>query len=155
MINKIFKTPDTWEPFVLRVLLGLVIFPHGAQKLFGWFEGYGFDGTMIFFTEIVGMPWVLGFLVILLEALGSIVLLAGFATRILAASYILLAIVIVTTSHLQHGFFMNWYGNQPGEGIEFFILWVAISTALLLSGGGRYSVDKCLSGVLPEQAHSF
>ena len=155
MKTKLFQTTSSWTNLVIRILLAGVIFPHGAQKLFGWFGGYGFEGTMAYFTEAVGLPWLLGFLVILLEALGSIVLLAGFATRILAAAYILLAIGIVTTSHLQYGFFMNWYGNQPGEGIEFFILWLGMSIALLLSGGGRYSADKYLSRVIPGQAHSY
>jgi len=142
MNQKIFQTEDSWAPFVLRVILGIVAFPHGAQKLFGWFGGYGFSGTMNYFTETIGMPWLLGFMVILLETAGAAALIAGLATRLMAFSYLILAFGIVWTSHLQHGFFMNWYGQQAGEGIEYFLLWIALAVALLIAGGGRYSVDR-------------
>jgi putative oxidoreductase len=138
----IFQTGNEWAPLILRVLLGLIIFAHGSQKLLGWWGGYGFTGTMNFFTQTVGLPSIIAFLVIILESIGSIALIAGFATRILAVSYTFLAIGIVFTSHIQNGFFMNWFGNQKGEGYEYFILWVAISTALLFLGSGKYSIDK-------------
>jgi putative oxidoreductase len=144
MKNKLFHTDDSWAMVMLRVILGLVIFPHGAQKLLGWFGGYGFSGTMNFFTESVGLPWVIGFLVIVIEFFGSLALVAGFGTRIIAASYIALAIGIVFTSHIQNGFFINWYGNQAGEGYEYFILWIGMAIPLLLNGGGKYAADKLL-----------
>jgi putative oxidoreductase len=144
MKNKLFKTEDSWTMVVLRVVLGLVIFPHGVQKLLGWFGGYGFTGTMNYFTETVGLPWIIGFLVIAIEFFGSVALVAGIGTRIIAASYIILAFGIMFTSHVQHGFFINWYGNQPGEGFEYFILWIGLSIALLLNGGGKYSADNLL-----------
>ena len=142
MKNKLFGTTDSWTFVILRIILGLVIFPHGAQKLLGWFGGYGFTGTMNFFTDTVGLPWIIGFLVIIIEFFGSIALIAGIGTRIIAASNIILALGIMFTSHVQNGFFINWYGNQPGEGFEYFILWIALSIALLINGGGSYSVDK-------------
>ena len=92
MKNKLFGTPDTWTFIILRILLGLVIFPHGAQKLLGWFGGYGFTGTMNYFTETVGLPWIIGFLVIVIEFFGSIALIAGIGTRIIAASYAVLRV---------------------------------------------------------------
>lgn len=142
MKNKIFKTNDSYLGLILRATLAIVVFPHGAQKLFGWFGGYGFSGTMGFFTETVGLPWIIGFLVIILESIGAIALLAGFATRIVAFTYILLALGITFTSHIENGFFMNWFGNQTGEGYEYFILWIGIAIALTITGGGKYSVDK-------------
>jgi putative oxidoreductase len=142
MKNKLFNTSDSWTFIVLRVILGLVILPHGAQKLPGWFGGYGFTATMNFFTGTVGLPWIIGFLVIIIEFFGSLALIAGVSTRIVAASYIILALVIMFTSHVQNGFFINWYGNQAGEGFEYFILWIGLSIALLINGGGKYSVDK-------------
>lgn len=144
MKNKLPGTPDSWTFVVLRIILGLVIFPHGAQKLMGWFGGFGFTGTMNFFTETVGLPWIIGFGVIIIEFFGSIAMIAGMGTRIIAASYIILALGIMFTSHVQNGFFINWLGNQPGEGFEYFILWIALSFALLINGGGSYSVDKLL-----------
>jgi len=142
MKNKLFNTTDSWTMIILRVILGLVILPHGAQKLLGWFGGYGFTGTMNFFTGTVGLPWIIGFLVIIIEFFGSILLIAGIGTRIIAALYIVLAIGIAVSSHIQNGFFINWGGSQAGEGFEYFILWIALSIALLINGGGKYSADK-------------
>lgn len=140
----IFRTDAHWTPLILRLVLGTVVFAHGAQKLFGWFGGYGFSGTMTFFTDTMGLPWIVAFLVILLESIGALLLIAGCATRIVGGAYILLAIGIVLTSHASNGFFMNWFGNQSGEGYEYFLLWIAMSLALLLSGGGKWSVDRLL-----------
>lgn len=142
MINKIFKTNSSYIGLILRITLAIVVFPHGAQKLFGWFGGYGFSGTMGFFTETVGLPWIIGFLVIVLESVGAIALLAGFAIRIVAFCYILLALGITFTSHFENGFFMNWFGNQSGEGYEYFILWIGIAIVLTITGGGKYSTDR-------------
>jgi putative oxidoreductase len=142
MKQKLTGTPDSWTMAILRIVLGIAIFPHGAQKLFGWFGGYGFNGTMDYFTQTLGLPWIVGFAVIMLESIGAIALVAGIGTRIVAASYIVLAIGIVLTSHIQHGFFINWFGNQAGEGYEYFLLWIAMSVALLLNGAGKYSLDR-------------
>jgi putative oxidoreductase len=144
MKQKLFNTSDSWTTTIIRLILGLVIFPHGAQKLLGWFGGYGFNGTMNFFTETVGLPWIIGFLVIVIEFFGSLALIVGFGTRIIAASYIALAIGIMFTSHIQNGFFINWYGNQAGEGFEYFILWIGMSIPLFLDGGGKYAADRLL-----------
>lgn len=144
MKQKIFQTSDSYAPLVIRVMLGLVVFAHGAQKLFGWYGGYGFSGSMGFFTETVGLPWIIGFLIILLESIGAIGLIVGIATRLFAAFYIILAGGIIFTSHIQFGFFMNWFGNQQGEGYEFFLLWIGMAVSLVITGSGRYSVDKGL-----------
>ena len=124
-----------------RVFLGVVVFPHGAQKLLGWFGGYGFSGTMQYFTGTVGLPWIVGFGVILLESVGALALIAGLGTRLLAGAYALLALGITLTTHLEYGFFMNWFNNQPGEGYEYFLLWLGLATSLALTGGGKYALD--------------
>jgi len=112
-----------------RVVLAAVIFPHGAQKLWGAFGGYGFDGTMQYFTETVGLSWLLGFLVILGESFGAALLLVGLLSRFIAASLGLIMIG-AAAQHIGNGFFMNWFGNQAGEGIEFFILALAMSAVV-------------------------
>lgn len=145
MKNKLFNTTDSWGLVVLRVALGLVIFPHGAQKLLGWFGGYGFTGSMNYFTDTVGLPWIVGFLVIILEFFGAIALIIGFATRIIAVLYVGVALGIIFTASIQHGFFMNWFGNQAGEGYEYFLLWIGMAIALVINGGGKYAVDKLFS----------
>lgn len=145
MKNRIFNTSESFAPLAIRIMLGIVIFPHGAQKLFGWFGGYGFSGTMEFFTNTMGLPWLIGFLIILIESIGAIALIAGLATRIMAIFYSILALGIVFTSHIQYGFFMNWFGNQQGEGYEYFILWIGMALSLIITGAGKYSMDRKLS----------
>ena len=97
---------------------------------------------MNYFTGTVGLPWIVGFIVILLEFFGAIALIIGFATRIIAVLYIAVAIGIIFTASIQYGFFMNWFGNQGGEGYEFFLLWIGMAAALVINGGGKYSVDR-------------
>jgi putative oxidoreductase len=140
----IFYTNNSWSPAILRILLGLVLLGHGAQKLLGWFDGYGFDGTMAFFTGTVGLPRMIGFLVIVIEFFGSLSLLLGFATRIWSISMAILFIGIIYTTHLENGFFMNWFGNQKGEGYEYFLLAISISTSLAITGGGKFSMDSLI-----------
>lgn len=145
MIN-LFRTDDAWSSFVLRLTLGLVMFPHGAQKLLGWYGGFGFDGTMGFFTQKMGLPWIVGFLVIIGEVFGSLGMLAGFLTRFTAASFIVIMLGAIATTHLPHGFFMNWFGQQQGEGFEYHLLVIGMSSALLIAGGGKWSVDRMIAG---------
>jgi putative oxidoreductase len=145
MKQKIFYTENGWAPLLMRVLLSIVLWAHGAQKLLGWFGGYGFENSMKFFTGTVGIPSVLGFLVIVLEFFGSLFVLAGLLTRVWASLMTLLFIAIPISSHLANGFFMNWFGNQPGEGYEFFLLAIGLSAGLVIEGGGRYSVDRQLT----------
>lgn len=137
-------TRDSFAPLFLRVALGVMMFPHGAQKLLGSFGGYGYTGTMNYFTSQVGLPWIVGLLVIVAEFLGSLLLVAGLGTRFAAASLA----VVMTGAAWQlraNGFFMNWFGNQKGEGIEFFLLAIAIAASLVVLGGGKWSVDSRLT----------
>ena len=125
-------------------MLGIVVFPHGAQKLFGWFGGYGFTDTMAFFTDTIGLPWIIGFLVIISESIGAIALILGLGTRLIAIGYSFLAIGIIITSHIQYGFFMDWFDIQQGEGYEYFILWLGMAFSLVITGSGIYSIDGIL-----------
>jgi len=142
MIKAFFDTGEETSQLVLRVLLGIVFFPHGAQKLLGWFGGGGFNGTMEFFTGALGIPAVLAFLVIMTESFGALALVAGFFTRLAAFGVASIMVVATFMLHWQHGFFMNWFGNQKGEGFEYHILAVAICLALMIKGGGRWSLDR-------------
>jgi len=143
-MKKIFQTNESNASTIIRIVLGLILFPHGAQKMLGWFGGYGFNGTMGFLTDTAGLPWIIAFLVIAIEFFGSIALIVGFATRIVAVGIISLFTGIIATSHLQNGFFMNWYGNLKGEGYEFHLLILGMAIALLVSGAGKWSVDYAL-----------
>lgn len=144
LFSSFVATGDSFAPLFLRVALGVMMFPHGAQKLLGWFGGYGFNGTMGYFTGTVGTPWVVGLLVILGEFFGSLMLVTGLGTRFAAAS--LVVIMLGAAWQLRgNGFFMNWFGNQKGEGLEFFLLTVGIGLSLVVLGGGRWSLDRLIA----------
>ena len=141
----LFTTHGSAGMFIVRVTLAIVIFAHGAQKLLGWFGGQGFTGTIGFFTTSMGLPWLIAFLVIVGESIGSLSLLAGFLTRFVAASYILIMLGAVAMVHWPNGFFMNWFGQQQGEGFEYHLLVMGMSVALLVEGGGAWSVDYLIA----------
>ncbi len=145
MFDRLFRTNNDITPLILRLFLGAIFFPHGAQKALGLFGGYGFSGTMGFFTQKMGIPVVIALLVIAAEFLGSIGLITGFLTRLSAfgiASVMTGAIFMV---HLPNGFFMNWSGKQAGEGFEFHLLAIGIALVLLITGGGGLSIDGLIA----------
>lgn len=144
-MKALFQTNDAASLLILRLTLGGVMLPHGAQKLLGWFGGYGFAGTMGMFTDKMGIPAVLAFLVILAESFGSLGLIVGFLTRIAAFGIAWVMVGAIFLVHVPHGFFMNWFGQQAGEGFEYHLLAIGICLALLLSGGGKWSVDGIIS----------
>ena len=137
-------TPDLGL-LVLRLLFAAVIWPHGAQKLLGWFGGYGYRGTMGYFTGTVGAPAPLGFTVIMLEFFGPVALALGFLSRPVALGLAAVMIVAALRVHLPNGFFMNWFGDQKGEGFEYFVLGAAIAVAIVIGGSGAFSVDYHLA----------
>jgi putative oxidoreductase len=145
MLKRLIRTGDDTAALILRVMLGVVFFPHGAQKLFGWFGGNGFSGTMAFFTDKMGIPAVLAFLAIMAESVGAVALIAGFLTRVAALGVGTNMVVAIFMVHLPNGFFMNWAGNKQGEGFEYHLLVIAIALALIIKGGGRWSFDRMLS----------
>lgn len=144
LLSRVAATGDSLAPAVLRLTLGLMILPHGLQKTLGWFGGYGFNGTMGFLTGTVGAPWIFAFLAIMAESVGGLMLLAGLGTRI-AALGVGATMLVAGWQHRANGFFMNWAGNQKGEGYEFHLLAVGIVIALLILGGGRFSADRALA----------
>lgn len=144
MLREIVQTGPELAPLFLRLALAVVIFPHGAQKLLGWFGGYGFQGTMGYFAGL-GFPAILGLAAILAESVGALGLLLGFLTRPAAAAIAVVMAVAAWTVHRPNGFFMNWFGQQKGEGYEFHILAAGLALALVVTGGGLFSIDRALS----------
>ena len=144
-MKTLFQTDEAWSSLILRVMLGLVIFPHGAQKLLGWYGGFGFSGTLGFFTEQMHLPWIVVFLIIIGESFGSLGLILGFLTRFTAASLSLIMVGAIAMMHWPNGFFMNWFGKQAGEGFEYHLLFIGMSMALLIAGAGRWSVDGAIA----------
>jgi putative oxidoreductase len=145
MLDSLFHTDPSYASLALRLALAVVIFPHGAQKVLGWFGGYGLKGTLGYFSSI-GVPKALALLAIAAEFLGPIGLVLGLGTRVAALGIGAVMIVAALTQHRQNGFFMNWFGNQKGEGYEFHILAAAIALVLVLTGAGAFSLDLALSG---------
>ena len=149
-VSLLFKTHRNLTDaslLVLRLAMGIVMFPHGAQKVLGWYGGYGFAGTMHAFTTMMHIPPFFAVLGILAEFLGSIFLIAGVLTR-LSALAISVNMLVALTLAWPNGFFMNWFGNQKGEGIEYFIYALAVGIILIIAGPGRYSVDALVSNAL-------
>jgi putative oxidoreductase len=151
MLKKLFQTNDDVALLVLRVLLGIVFFPHGMQKLTTMFGGYGFEGTMGFFTGKMGVPAAFAFLAIMAEGLGWMGLITGLLTRVAALGITVNMIVAVYMIHWHNGFFMNWFGvmtsdgKPAGEGFEFHLLVIAIGIALMIRGGGKWSIDGAIA----------
>jgi putative oxidoreductase len=145
MFRKLLATSNEWTLTVLRLVTGVVFFMHGAQKMLGWFGGYGFSGTMGFFTNMMHIPAPLALLAILAEFLGGLGLIVGALTRIAAFGIATNMVVATLLVHSQNGFFMNWTGQQKGEGFEYHLLAIAIAIVLMVRGGGAFSVDRALT----------
>ncbi len=145
MIRKIIATDNDVATAIVRLVLGVIFFAHGAQKMLGWFGGYGFTGTMGFFTGVMHIPALFAVLAITAEFFGGLGLIFGFLTRIAALGISFNMIVAVAMVHQHFGFFMNWTGAQKGEGYEYHLLVLAIATFLMIHGAGGASIDWMLS----------
>ncbi|HLX61927.1 MAG TPA: DoxX family protein [Planctomycetota bacterium] len=142
---KVFATDNDWALTLARLTLGAVFFAHGAQKMLGWFGGYGFNGTMGFFTQQMGIPAVFAFLAIAAEFFGGLGLIVGLLGRIAAFGILSNMAVAIVTVHAQFGFFANWMGNQKGEGIEYHLLAIALALVIIIKGSGAASLDWLLA----------
>jgi len=145
MIRKLFATDDNTATAILRLVLGVIIFAHGAQKMLGWFGGFGFSGTMGFFTGTMHIPAPLAFLAIAAEFFGGLGLILGFLTRIAAFGIAANMVVAIAMVHGAFGFFMNWSGTQKGEGFEYHLLALATTVFLMIRGAGAFSIDRAIS----------
>jgi putative oxidoreductase len=144
-MRELFQTDNNWTGLLLRVTLGAVMFPHGAQKLLGWFGGPGYSQAMAMFTTQMHIPATLAVLVIVGESIGAVGLILGFFSRVAAFGILCDMTGAIAMVHWNNGFFMNWSGKQSGEGFEYHLLAIAISLAVLFKGGGRGSVDRALA----------
>ncbi len=145
MFREIFQTDNTTGFMFLRLSLGIVMFFHGSQKLLGWFGGPGYEKTVEIFTTNYSFPAAIAILIIVTEFIGSIGLFVGLFTRVAAMAIAVNIGVCAFINHLQHGFFMNWFGKQAGEGYEYHILVLGICFALIVKGAGALSFDRLFS----------
>ena len=145
IISRLFATPDDKALVVVRFVLGALMFLHGTQKVFGWFGGYGFTGTMGFFTSGMHIPYVFGVLAIAAEFLGGLGLMLGLLGRVAAFGVAVNMLVATALVHWPNGLFMNWSGQQKGEGFEYHLLAVGIALAVMLRGSGALSFDRAIA----------
>ncbi len=145
MFRKLISTSNDVTLGVVRLILGVVFFAHGAQKMLGWFGGYGFHGTMGFFIQM-GVPAPLAFLAICAEFFGGLGLIVGLLSRVAAFGIMMNMLVAIATVHFANGFFMNWTGQQKGEGFEYHLLAIALCIVVLIKGAGAFSLDRMLCG---------
>jgi putative oxidoreductase len=144
MFYRLISTSNDRTLAMLRLVLGIVFFAHGAQKMLGWFGGPGFSGTMQLFNQM-GVPNFFAVLAIAAEFFGGVGLIVGFLGRVAALGIMINMLVAVAAVHLPHGFFMNWTGTQQGEGFEYHLLAIAIGLSVLIKGSGAMSVDRALT----------
>ena len=145
MKRQIWTTSDHTGLTLIRLGLGAVMLPHGAQKVLGWFGGYGWTGTMGFLTGTMHLPTLFAVLAILAEFLGALGLITGLLGRVAAFGIFCNMFFAVLLVHSKVGFFMNWSGSQQGEGYEFHILAATMALLIIWKGSGRYSIDRALT----------
>lgn len=145
MRTRLLRTERDFSAFFLRLTLAVVLFPHGAQKVLGWFGGQGIEPTLEHLQNDLGIPLVFGIAAIAAEFLGTIGLFVGLLTRIAAFAIAVEMVVGVYLVHLRYGFFMNWMGQQEGEGFEYHLLVIGICFVLVLKGGGFLSIDRAIT----------
>ena len=144
-LQLLLKTNDSTGPLIARLTLGLVMFPHGAQKMLGWFGGHGFSGTMGFFTGTMHIPAAFALLAILAEFAGSLGLIVGLLSRVAAFGIAATMAVAILSVHAANGFFMNWMGSQKGEGFEYHLLAIGLALLVMIQGAGKASFDGVIS----------
>jgi putative oxidoreductase len=145
MFRKLISTSDDYAITVARLVLGVVFFAHGAQKMLGWFGGYGFSGTMNFFTQMMHIPAPLAFLAICAEFFGGLGLIVGLLGRVAAFGISINMLVAIFSVHIHNGLFANWTGQQKGEGFEYHLLALALLLLIMIKGSGALSVDRLLT----------
>ena len=143
MFQKLLHTPNDLALAFARIILGIVFFAHGAQKMLGWFGGFGFSGTVDAFDKM-GMPVPLAYFIIFVEFFGALSMIFGLLSRLGGLGITALMLGAIFTVHMRNGFYMNWFGNQKGEGFEFHLLVIALAVLILVRGAGAFSLDRLL-----------
>jgi putative oxidoreductase len=145
-MDMIFGTFPSWSLLIVRVVLGLIFFAHGAQKVFGWFGGSGLKGTIGYFKQNLGIPAGATVIAAVIECFGGLAVLVGFLARPAALGLIVVMLVAISTVHWKNGFFLNW-ANAPGKGhgYEMNLALIGMALAVLVAGAGRFSVDRWIN----------
>jgi putative oxidoreductase len=142
MIESLMDTHAGWVLAIARIVLGIIFFGHGAKKMLGWYGGPGLSGSMRTFTEHLHLPSILAFLVIAGEFFSGVGLIVGLFSRIAALVIALTMVGAIATVHFRFGLFLNWFGSQEGQGIEYHLLAIALALVVVVKGGGAVSLDR-------------
>ena len=143
-MNKLLQTNDDLMLTLVRVVLGIVFFAHGAQKLLGWYGGFGFSATVGAFLKM-GMPLAIAYFAIFVEFFGGLSMIFGLLSRLGGLGIAAEMCGAVATVHFHNGLFMNWYGMQKGEGFEYHLLAIAIAVVIMIRGAGALSLDRMIA----------
>jgi putative oxidoreductase len=144
MLTRVLETNADWVITIVRIVLGVVFFAHGAQLALGWFGGAGLRNTMRVFREQLRMPAPLALLAVAAEFLGGLGLMVGLLSRVAALGIAMVMLVALIAVHRKFGFFMNWFGEKQGHGIEYHILVLALALVVMTKGAGAFSLDQVL-----------
>jgi putative oxidoreductase len=144
VLARLLATNGDWVLTVVRVVLGIAFFAHGAQKLLGWFGGPGLEATVRTFHDHLGIPTPLAYLAIAAEFFGGLGLSVGLLSRIAALGVAITMLVAMFKVHWQFGFFINWSGDKQGHGIEYHLLAIALALVVIVQGAGAFSLDRAL-----------
>lgn len=143
-MEALLATDASLSLMILRLVLGVIFFAHGAQKVLGWYGGYGLKGTVGYMTSL-GLPLPMAYLVCFFEFIGGIGLMLGFLARLSALAVGIVMVGAISTVHWQHGFFINWELKPgKGHGIEANLAFLAMALAVFLQGAGSLSLDRWL-----------
>jgi putative oxidoreductase len=156
MMDSLIGTDADWVVATARIVLGVIFFAHGAQKMLGWYGGSGLASSMRTFTEHLHLPSTLAFLVIAGELFGGVGLIVGLFSRFAALFIAVTMVGAIATVHFRFGFFLNWFGTQEGHGIEYHLLAIALALVVIVKGSGACSVDRLIyKHVTGQESHTF
>lgn len=151
VLERFFATRHGIDALVGRILLGVAMFPHGAQKVLGWWGGHGLNATIAAMSQTLHIPPALVICDIVAEFLGAIGLVFGFLTRLCALGILVVMIVAVVMVHGHNGFFMNWFGDKPSEGYEYHLVAMGLAFMLMFRGAGSLSIDRAIGERIAER----
>lgn len=144
MLTYLLHTNSDWLQLLVRLILGIVFFAHGGQKMLGWFKGPGLKNSLKTLNEHMHIPAALGFLAIVAEFFGGAGLIVGLLSRIAAVSVVVIMVVAIVLVHGRHGLFLNWFGDREGHGYEYHLLALALAMVIIVRGSGALSLDHLL-----------
>jgi putative oxidoreductase len=144
MLLDLLSTDSDWTLTLIRIILGIVFFAHGSQKLLGWFGGPGLKETLRTMHKHLGLPIPLAFLSVATEFFGGLGLIAGLLSRVAAIGIAAIMLAARVSVHGRYGLFLDWFGNRKGHGYEYHLLAIALAAAIVVKGSGAMSLDRLL-----------